>query len=532
MIMKRLTKLLSTALLFATGAALAQDADPAPRYDVQVEDAPARAFFEGLVADSSVNMLVHPDVKGRVSLSLKQVTLIEALEAARDLYGYDFRPMGSSPDGRGYLVLPATVQTRVFQLNYLDLQRIGVSRTRVSSGQVTQNANSSTGDTGSNDEQTQTSSTTGTAVLTRSESDFWKEIETNIVALVDGQTKEDKTENVRKANSVVVNRQSGVIVVRAMPDELRSVAEYLKKTQSTITRQVILEAKVVEVELNSGFQAGINWTALATDGNKSYFFGQRGPNGGFDNDPLTPGGIQNVTPGNPVTGQVVSSLANAFTFAFDSTDFAAFIQLLDTQGRTRVLSSPRVSTLHNQKAVIKAGTDEFFVTGINSNTTTGEATTTTLDVELTPFFSGVALDVTPQISEDGTVLMHIHPTVSEVNDQSKRISFGDSSSDLPLAFSQIRESDSVVRARSGQVIVIGGLMRETRKRDDYKTPFLSSIPGVGNLFKSQRDVSSTVELVLLLRPVVANDDDWETMVKDADARAAALAREGKVEGLR
>ena len=532
MTMNRLTKLLSAALLLATGVAFAQ-VDSAPRYDVQVEDAPARAFFEGLVADSSVNMLVHPEVKGRVTLSLKQVTLLEALEAARDLYGYDFRPVGNPAHGRGYMVLPATVQTRVFQLNYLDLQRIGVSRTRVSSGQVTQNANATTGgDTGQQDEQTQTSSTTGTAVLTRSESDFWKEIETNITALVDGQTKEDKTENVKKANSVVVNRQSGVIVVRAMPDELRSVAEYLKKTQSTITRQVILEAKVVEVELNSGFQAGINWTALANDGNKSYFFGQRGPNGGFDNDPLTPGGIQNVTPGNPVVGQVVSSLANAFTFAFDSTDFAAFIQLLDTQGRTRVLSSPRVSTLHNQKAVIKAGTDEFFVTGINSNTTTGEATTTTLDVELTPFFSGVALDVTPQISEDGSVLMHIHPTVSEVNDQSKRISFGDSSSDLPLAFSQIRESDSVVRARSGQVIVIGGLMREMRKRDDYKTPFLSSIPGVGGLFKSKRDLSTTVELVLLLRPVVANDDDWDAMVKEADARAAALSRAGDVEGVR
>ena len=531
--MKRLTKLLSTALLLATGAAFAQGGDPVPRYDVQVEDAPARAFFEGLVADSSVNMLVHPDVKGRVSLSLKQVTLVEALEAARDMYGYDFRPMGSSHDGRGYMVLPATVQTRVFQLNYLDVQRIGVSRTRVSSGQVTQNANSTTGDTGSTDEQTQTSSTTGTAVLTRSESDFWKEIEVNIVALVDGQTKEDKTASVRKANSVVVNRQSGVIVVRAMPDELRAVGEYLKKTQSTVTRQVILEAKVVEVELNSGFQAGINWTALASDGNKSYFFGQRGPNGGFDNDPMAPpGGLQPVTPGNPVVGQVVSNLANAFTFAFDSTDFAAFIQLLDTQGRTRVLSSPRVSTLHNQKAVIKAGTDEFFVTGINSNTTTGEATTTTLDVELTPFFSGVALDVTPQISEDGSVLMHIHPTVSEVSDQSKRVSFGNSSSDLPLAFSQIRESDSVVRARSGQVIVIGGLMRETRTRDDYKTPFLSSIPGVGGLFKSKRDISTTVELVLLLRPVVANDDDWDAMVKESEARAAALAREGQVEGLR
>jgi MSHA biogenesis protein MshL len=527
--MKRLMNILPAALLLS--AALAHAADTTPRYDVQVEDAPARAFFEGLVADSSVNMMVHPQVSGRVTLSLKQVTLVEALDAARDMYGYDYRLMGTGPVGHGYMILPATVQTRVFQLNYLDLQRIGVSRTRVSSGQVTQNANSQSGDGGSTDEQTQTTSTTGTAVLTRNETDFWKETEANISALVSGSSK-DKDEKIVN-NNVVINRQSGVIVVRAMPDELRAVAEYLRRTQSTVTRQVILEAKVIEVELNSGFQAGINWTALATDGSKSYFGGQRGPDQGFDNDPFAhPGLTQPVTPGIPVVGQTVSTIANAFTFAFDSTDFSAFIQLLDSQGRTRVLSSPRVSTLHNQKAVIKAGSDEFFVTGINSNTTTGESTTTTLDVELTPFFSGVALDVTPQIAEDGTVLLHIHPTVSEVSDQSKRVSFGNSTSDLPLAFSQIRESDSVVRARSGQVIVIGGLMRETRQRNDHKTPGLGSIPVLGNLFKSKRDTSKTVELVLLLRPIVASDQDWENMVREAEARTAAAAKKGGVEATR
>jgi MSHA biogenesis protein MshL len=204
--------------------------------------------------------------------------------------------------------------------------------------------------------------------------------------------------------------------------------------------------------------------------------------------------------------------------------------LLDAQGRTRVLSSPRVSTLHNQKAVIKAGTDEFFVTGVNSNTTTGESTTTSLDVELTPFFSGVALDVTPQISEDGSVLLHIHPTVSEVQDQSKLVSFGGASSNLPLAVSQIRESDSVVRARSGQIIVIGGLMRERRQRNDYKTPGLGSIPLLGNLFKSKRDISQTVELVLLLRPIVADDAQMDALVREANARTAAIAAKGKVEG--
>jgi MSHA biogenesis protein MshL len=512
--MKRLIPFFAALLL---GASVPAAAVPdTPRYDVQVEDAPAAAFFQGLVAGTPVNMLVHPDVKGRVTLRLKQVTLEEALDAARDLYGYDYRPVA-----HGYMVLPASIQTRVFQLNYLDMQRVGVSRTRVSSGQITQSNAKEGGGGGTEDENTQTSSTTGTAVLTRNDSDFWKEVEANVGALVSDP------------KNVVVNRQSGVIVVRGMPEELRNVTEYLRRTQSTVTRQVVLEAKVVEVELNSGYQAGINWTTLVTKGSKTAFFGQRGPDNGFDADPLTtPGSQAPVTPGIPAVGQVVSGLANAFTFAFDSTDFSALIQLLDTQGRTRVLSSPRVSTLHNQKAVIKAGSDEFFVTGVKTDTTTGTATTTSTNVELTPFFSGVALDVTPQISEDGTVLLHVHPTVSEVTDQTKRVSFGNSTSDLPLAFSQIRESDSVVRAHNGQVIVIGGLMRETRKRNDYKMPGLGSVPFIGNLFKSKRDASTTVELVLLLRAIVVGDDEWDGLVKEPMDRAAALSKKGDLEGSR
>jgi MSHA biogenesis protein MshL len=521
--MKRLMQVLTLSFAVLAAAASAQEAnrDPAePRYDFQVEDAPARAFFEGLVAGTPINMLVHPDVKGRVTLSLKQVTIAEALEAARDLYGYDYRPMAN-----GYVVMAPAVQTRVFQLNYLDMQRVGVSRTRVSSGQVTQGSSSSKDSSsgGTEDEKTQTSSTTGTAVLTRNDSDFWKGIETDVAELVKGDEK----------SSVVINRQSGVLVVRAFPEALRAVADYLRKTQSTITRQVVLEAKVVEVELNSGFQAGINWTTLVTKGNNTATIGSSSPPGGFDANPFSPEGTPIVVgPGNPLSSQVINALGGAFTFAFDSTDFNAFIQLLDSQGRTRVLSSPRVSTLHNQKAIIKAGSDEFFVTGVSSDTTTGTATTTSLNVELTPFFSGVALDVTPQISDDGTVLMHIHPTVSDVSDQSKRISFGGSTSDLPLAVSQIRESDSVVRAHSGQVIVIGGLMRETRKRSDYKTPGLGDVPVLGNLFKSKRDLSTTVELVLLLRPVVVEDGDWPAMVAESTERAAALAKKGKVEGQR
>jgi MSHA biogenesis protein MshL len=516
--MKLLTMIASVSLL-CCAAVLARAGNEEPRFDIAVANAPARSFFLGLVRDTPYNIVVSPEVSGEISLDLKHVTVPEVLEMTRALYGYDYTKLPA-----GYLVLPAALQTRMFYVNYIDLERSGSSRTRVTSGQltqappspyganmgnVTQIALPSSGAIPSNaPSQSGGAAQTGSTIDTRYKVNFWQELEASLREMLpkDG------------AHSVVVNAQSGIVAVRAMPRELNEVAKYLAQIQTTVSRQVILEAKIIEVQLNNDYQAGVNWTALLQQGNNNHYtIGQQSP-ADFSGNLLAPTGTPiNVGPGNPVTSLANTALGGAFTLALDFRDFGAYVNLLQIQGNTRVLSSPRVSTLNNQKAVIKSGSDEFFVTNVTSNTVTGTASSTSNNVELTPFFSGVALDVTPQIDDDGYVILHIHPTVSQVTSQTTTFTVNGSAESLPLALSQIRESDSVVKARSGQVIVIGGLMQTQSIKTDYQTPGLGSIPVLGNLFKSKQTQSVKTELVILLKPVVvgAEDGAWAPLVESS-----------------
>lgn len=497
----------SQALLPSLGVR-APDGGSAPleaRFDLSVNNASVRQVMMGLVEGTPYSMVVHPDVSGAISLHLKDVTVPEAMEAIRRVFGYEYKR-----EGNRFFVLGHGMQTRIFPVNYLNLNRKGKSDTRITSGELTQS--SSGGSSGG----TTTSRVPSIQVQTESQADFWKELSEVLTTLIgngDGR-------------QVVVNPQTGLVIVRAMPDELRIVEDYLGITHATVNRQVVLEAKILSVQLNDRYQTGINWAALQG----SSTFGQTGGGTIFSGTGASEiaGNFGNLTGVLP-SGTSTSAFGGVFSVAINATNFAAFVEALKAQGDVRVLSSPRVSTVNNQKAVIKVGGDDFFITGITlTNTTSGTTTNQQPNVEvvLTPFFSGIALDVTPQIDDSDNIILHIHPSVSEVSQKDRKFTINGLPNVLPLAASSIQESDNVVRAQSGQFVVIGGLMKEASTDDNASVPFLGDIPVVGNLFKHKRVTRIKSELVIVLKPtLVDNGQVWNNSVHNARDRVQKLRRD-------
>ena len=497
-----------------------KSANAEQRFDLSVVNAPAAQVFMALVNGTRFSMLLPPELSGTITVNLKDVSIKEALDTIRDLYGYEYKVQGTR-----IFIQSNTLQSRVFQINYLSGRRQGTSDLRVTSSSIS--AGSSGGTTGT----TSAAPTTGTQqpaqgggghssdtsrVSTSSDADFWRDLSTALTAIVgkaDGR-------------NVIINPMSGVVVVRAFPAEMRNVENYLKATQLVVERQVMIEAKIIEVTLSNDAQSGINWSAFKTFNNVSTAAGMMAPG-------TTLSGNSNLITGNaslqasPGTIKSVTAMGNGFIgLAFQTANFAAVLSFLETQGDVAVLSSPRIATLNNQKALLKVGTDEMFITNVSG----GSAATTTIaavapTLTLQPYFSGISLDVTPQIDDEGNIILHVHPAVSNVAEKVKQIDLGANGGtfNLPLAASSINETDSIVRVQDGNIVAIGGLMRQSQTQTRSQMPGLGDMPLVGGLFGQRSKTYNKSEMVILMKPtIIGTDKAWQDDLQETQGRFQAL----------
>ena len=496
-----------------------------PRFDLNVNNAPAGQVFMAIVSGTRYSMIVHPDIRDTISVNLKDVTVLEALETLRDLYGYEYRVQGNR-----ITVQAVSLQTRVFKVNYLQASRSGRSDVRVSSGSISDAPTATPGapaptSTGAQPQRLTESS----RVTTSSESNFWSDIVRSLTAIV----------GAGDGRNVIVNPQSGVIVVRALPAEQRAVESFLKAMQLIVERQVVLEAKIVEVALREGFEAGVNWAGFNTRNNSRVAGGVVRPGTTIGNTGplasptalLPDGSIDPASAFTATLGAAASLAAGAtapgsvFGLALQTSDFAALLAFIETQGAVNVLSSPRVATINNQKAVLKVGTDDFFVTNVSTSTTTGGGgTVTSPTITVQPFFSGVALDVTPQIDESNNIILHVHPQVSRVIEQRKVVDLGTLGVfTLPLASASVNETDTIVRVQDGNIVAIGGLMRQDSATAGSQVPGLGDIPGLGMLFQQRNTRTTKSEIVILLKPtIIHSDSEWQRDLADTRERIRAL----------
>ena len=394
------------------------------RFDFSVKEAlPIRDFVNLLTVGTDLSVVVHPDTKGTISaLDLKNVTVTDVLDQVSDLYGYSI-----VIENAVYQIRPGGLQTRIFRLNYLNVSRSGNSSMQVTASGISEggnqngnNQNQNQNNQGGNNNNTgngqnnQNNQNAGRAsISTETSTDYWKGLEAVIRSIINAPTQMAGQAVGNQARSVIVSPQTGMILVRAFPNELAQVEAFIEASQEALQRQVILEAKILEVELKEGFQSGINLSALYQSGNReiSTSFGQ--------------------------LGSQIDGIGEPLSVDMQFSDFSGVINLLETQGNVQVVSSPRIVTLNNQKAIFKVGQEAYFLT--NASTTSfgaGIEQTTSQNSSLEPFFSGIALDVTPQISEVGDIILHIHPILSEVKEDLKIIN----GQEFPLANSATAKS--------------------------------------------------------------------------------------------
>lgn len=487
---------------------------PEKLYSLSVRDADVQDVLLAFSKESELNIIIDPELSEKVTIDLKRVTLEEVLDSILTPLGWTYRT-----DGRFIKIFRPQMDTRFFTLNYVATKRVGKREIYASTGGGTQTGYLAGQQAGVNSGQQTFVGTSGTRtgysdLVSVDEVDFWMDIQKGLETIVFGSIDENgkkvnsDTEKMtfaradEKGRRLILNKTTGVICVTDYPADLNKVALFLEAVEGSSQRQVTIQAKIMEVILNDEHREGINWQTIENLPrlvnlawgltNKEGTTGFPGSTTGYLSSDTTGTGTTALSISTPGTF-VIKPFGGILTVGPGGTDvlISDIIEAISQQGDIRILSSPTISTLNNQKAIIRVGDqDVFFITGAVATQTTVTQFVQPMTIDV-----GIILDVTPQISEDGTIIMNIHPSITEKTGE--RLT-PDGKSTFPLL--SVRETDTTVRVKEGQTIIIAGLMQEKTEETLIGIPGLQSLPIFGGLFRYRTGTKKNTELVIMITP--------------------------------
>ena len=498
-------------------------ATPRPEtYTVVVNGVKVQELLFALARDAKLNVDIHSGIAGTVSLNAIDQTLPQLL--SRIAKQVDMR---WELDGPNLAVMPDSPYLHIYKIDYVNMERLTAGATGVSS-QIGSIAGSGGGGAGVGGAAGANGSIT--TVRNTSDNRFWATLEKNIKDILHETDKvlpaggaqpvalqappgpagasapapAAPSATFREAAAVMINAEAGLVIVRATGRQHEKIQEFLDQVLANVKRQVLIEATIAEVQLNNQYQQGINWAALRTRG-LTTTTGNQVSLGGVTATPQLPPNVTGTVTGVGLPSS--SAIPNIFTLAAGGGSIAGVLQLLDSFGNVRVLSSPKLSVLNNQTALLRVVDNivYFNVQVTLAAATTISAATTAVNTTAVTVPVGFVMNVTPQISDDDTILLNVKPTTTRlvkfVNDPNPALVA--TPNQIPQL--RMREMESLIKVNSGQIAVLGGLIEDSVNDVEDTIPIVNSIPFLGSLFSSRNRNNTKTELVIFLRPIVVKD---------------------------
>lgn len=446
-------------------------------YTVVIEQVPVRELLFALVRDSKINVDVHPSIEGTVTLNAVNQTLTQIL----DRLSHQVKLRYELQDNL-LSIMPDEPIMRMYQVDYVNM-------TRESKGELTVDSQVSSSASASNGGSKSTfGNASKTQITNTSKNNFWESLRLNITALlsIDEQNNTGGIATISAANNVIINPETGVVVVRATSRQHEKIQAFINRVVENARRQVLIEATIAEVRLSDAYQAGIDWQRISGD----YAYAQT----------LIPSSLS-------------SSEAPFYSFSYKNPDsvigdISANLRMLEQFGNVKVLSSPKIMALNNQTAVLKVVDDKVYfeievdITTTGSDNNNNALITYETNIKTVPV--GLTMTVTPQINDSGVVTLNVRPTISRVigfvSDPNPSLADADVVSQVPEI--QVREVESILAVNNRDVAVIGGLMQDSNSQARDGIPVLSRLPVIGDLFSYRNDEYQKTELVIFLRPTV------------------------------